>query len=248
MGGGGSTEIVPALKRMAALPKRADVLAQRVVVTDGYVTVETEVFQLVRQNLDHANVFAFGIGSSVNRHLIEGIARAGQGEAFIVTKPEQARRRPSAAPHDRLAGADAGEGALRRAATSTTSSRSAARRARRPPVVIFGKWRGDAIQGATARLVVEGHGTQGAWRPKSLPSRDEPAAALRPCGRASASPRCRPGGAGGGTRARSPRSPARPEYSLLTNYTSFIAVDHVVRNRTRRWRPRWTSRRRCRRA
>ena len=26
----------------------------------------------------------------MNRHLIEGLARAGQGEAFIVTKPERA--------------------------------------------------------------------------------------------------------------------------------------------------------------
>ena len=61
-----------------------------IVVTDGYVTVENEVFQLVRTNLGQANVFAFGIGAAVNRHLIEGLARAGQGEAFIVTKPERA--------------------------------------------------------------------------------------------------------------------------------------------------------------
>ena len=61
-----------------------------IVVTDGYVTVENEVFALVRRNLGNNNVFAFGIGSSVNRHLIEGIARAGQGEPFIVTKPELA--------------------------------------------------------------------------------------------------------------------------------------------------------------
>ena len=46
--------------------------------------------------------------SSVNRHLIEGIARAGQGEAFVVTKPA-ARGRAGRAlrKHDRVAGADA---------------------------------------------------------------------------------------------------------------------------------------------
>ena len=48
------------------------------------------MFDLVRDNLGEANVWSFGIGTSVNRHLIEGIARAGQGEAFIVTKPERA--------------------------------------------------------------------------------------------------------------------------------------------------------------
>jgi Ca-activated chloride channel family protein len=64
MGGGGSTEIVPALRRVAALPKAPDVSRSVIVVTDGYVTVENEVFQLVRRNLDNANVFAFGIGSA----------------------------------------------------------------------------------------------------------------------------------------------------------------------------------------
>ena len=64
MGGSGSTEIVPALKRIAALPKSADVSRSVIVVTDGYVSVESEVFQLVRRNLGNSNVFAFGIGSS----------------------------------------------------------------------------------------------------------------------------------------------------------------------------------------
>ena len=62
MGGGGSTEIVPALRRVAALPKTADVSRSVIVVTDGYVTVENEVFQLIRRNLNQSNVFAFGIG------------------------------------------------------------------------------------------------------------------------------------------------------------------------------------------
>ena len=60
------------------------------VVTDGYVTVEREAFELVRKNLSKANVFAFGIGTSVNRHLIEGLARAGMGEPFVITDPVQA--------------------------------------------------------------------------------------------------------------------------------------------------------------
>jgi Ca-activated chloride channel homolog len=88
--GGGSTEIVPALKRIAALPKPADVARTVIIVTDGYVAVESEVFQLVRKHLNSTNIFAFGIGSAVNRHLIEGIARAGQSEPFIITSPGQA--------------------------------------------------------------------------------------------------------------------------------------------------------------
>jgi Ca-activated chloride channel family protein len=47
-------------------------------------------FSLIDENLDRTNFFAFGIGSSVNRYLIEGIARAGHGEPFVVTSPADA--------------------------------------------------------------------------------------------------------------------------------------------------------------
>jgi Ca-activated chloride channel family protein len=46
--------------------------------------------------MGRANLFAFGIGSSVNRHLIEGMARAGMGEPFVITTPEQAPEKAAA--------------------------------------------------------------------------------------------------------------------------------------------------------
>jgi Ca-activated chloride channel family protein len=48
------------------------------------------VFDLMRNRLGDANMFAFGIGSSVNRHLIEGMARVGMGEPFVITRPDEA--------------------------------------------------------------------------------------------------------------------------------------------------------------
>src|SRR5690606_26771627 len=83
-GAGGGTELIPALRSALALPADQERARSFVVVTDGFVTVEREAFRLVRENLASANLFAFGIGSSVNRQLIEGLARAGQGEPFIV--------------------------------------------------------------------------------------------------------------------------------------------------------------------
>ena len=87
---GGGTEILPALKRALALPAAEGVSRIIVVVTDGYVSVEPQVFELIRQNLGQANLFAFGVGGSVNRHLIEGMARAGMGEPFIVLNRNEA--------------------------------------------------------------------------------------------------------------------------------------------------------------
>jgi Ca-activated chloride channel homolog len=88
--GGGGTELVPALQKALAL-KGVDGYARSfVIATDGYVDVEKETFDLIRKNMGEASFFAFGIGSSVNRYIIEGMARVGGGEPFIVEQPDKA--------------------------------------------------------------------------------------------------------------------------------------------------------------
>lgn len=88
--GAGGTELVPALKRALALPQDDNYSRSIILVTDGYVGVEREAYELISKNLGRSNVFSFGIGSSVNRFLIEGLARAGNGEPFIVTRAAKA--------------------------------------------------------------------------------------------------------------------------------------------------------------
>jgi Ca-activated chloride channel family protein len=89
--GGGGTELLPAIQRAMKLPRPAEGVSRSfVVVTDGYIAEEPAVFDEIRNHLTEANVFAFGIGSSVNRHLIEGVAKAGQGEPFVVLDARQA--------------------------------------------------------------------------------------------------------------------------------------------------------------
>jgi Ca-activated chloride channel homolog len=230
--GSGGTEIVPALERIAALPKPAEVARTVIVVTDGYVTVEDRVFQLVRSNLGNSNVFAFGIGSSVNRHLIEGIARAGQGEPFIVTKPAAAQaqadrlRKMIDAPvltsvRARFDGLDAYdiEPARLDALPDVLGGR---------PVAIFGKWRGTP-QG---QLVIEGRAADGDWQqvvPVVTPDVDAQALRLlwarRRIQQLSDDEALR-----GGNSQREAITSLGLQHSLLTQYTSFIAVDHIVRN------------------
>jgi Ca-activated chloride channel family protein len=88
--GGGGTELLPALQHAMKLPRAETVSRSFVVVTDGFIAEETAAFEQIRDHLDQANVWSFGIGSSVNRHLMEGIAKAGQGEAFTILGPDQA--------------------------------------------------------------------------------------------------------------------------------------------------------------
>ncbi len=86
--GGGGTKMLPAIKRAMHIPKLIGTSRSFAIITDGYISVEQEVFSYIRQHLGKANFFALGIGSSVNRHLIEGIAHIAMSESFVATKKE----------------------------------------------------------------------------------------------------------------------------------------------------------------
>ena len=88
--GGGGTELLAAIKQAMSIPREANVSRSIVLVTDGYISGEQGVFDYIRENLNQCNVFSFGIGSAVNRYLIEGVAKAGMGEPFIVTQEAEA--------------------------------------------------------------------------------------------------------------------------------------------------------------
>ncbi|NBC84323.1 MAG: VWA domain-containing protein, partial [Bacteroidetes bacterium] len=89
--GGGGTELLPAMEKALNYKNRNDDYARTfVILTDGYVSVEKQTFNLIREKINRANFFAFGIGSSVNRFLIEGIAHAGKGHPFVATNIKEA--------------------------------------------------------------------------------------------------------------------------------------------------------------
>jgi Ca-activated chloride channel homolog len=229
--GGGSTELIPALKRTLKLPKDSDRSRTIVVITDGYVTVEHEAFQLVRDNLDRANLFAFGIGTSVNRLLIEGLARAGQGEPFVVTTSSEAGpaadrfRKMIEAPvltnvHVRFDGTAGFEpyDVEPKAIGDLFGSR---------PVVVFGKWRGKPV----GKLVIEGLTANGNYR-GDVRLDGEPAQAdtLRQLwARSRVASLTDQQKLDGNDDAAAAITTLGLKYGLLTAYTSFIAVDEVVR-------------------
>ncbi len=91
--GGGGTRMLNAFHSAMSKPKGTGVSRSFVILTDGFVSVEKDCYEYIRNNLGQANFFAFGIGSRVNRHLINGIARAGAGEAFVVSEKELAEEK-----------------------------------------------------------------------------------------------------------------------------------------------------------
>jgi Ca-activated chloride channel homolog len=229
--GGGGTELYRALEKGLALPLAEGVSRTMLVITDGYIAAESDVFTLISENLNRNNLFAFGIGSSVNRYLIEGMAAAGQGEPFVVTRPEQAAA-VSARFKDYVAspvltdiradydGFDAYD--VEPAGIPDLFARR--------PVVIFGKYHGIPageirLTGAGGRGVYEQAFNVGDMKPADINSPLRQLWARNRISRLSDF----------NMKKKNPET--RDEvtslgltYNLLTAYTSFVAVQETVRN------------------
>jgi Ca-activated chloride channel family protein len=229
--GGGGTRLQAALERAVAIPRQPAVSRSIVLLSDGYIEAEAAVFDYVRDQLDDANFFAFGIGSSVNRFLIEGVARAGLGEPFIVTQPGEAAeaaaklRRYIDSPvltgiDVKFAGIDVYDVEPRRIPDLFAGR----------PIVVFGKWRGTAsgsieITGRTGRghfqtslpvTAESSHASHGALRYLWARTR---IADLSDFG---------PGNPG--TDRVAEITSLGLTYGLLTRYTSFVAVQEILRH------------------
>jgi Uncharacterized protein containing a von Willebrand factor type A (vWA) domain len=82
--GGGGTEMMKAIKAALDPSDAADHLRIVCFMTDGEVGNDNEIIAEVQKH-PKARVFSFGIGDSVNRFLLDKIAEQGNGEAEYVT-------------------------------------------------------------------------------------------------------------------------------------------------------------------
>lgn len=81
--GGGGTEMMKAIKASMDPSDAQNHLRIVCFMTDGYVGNDMEIIGEVQKH-PNARVFAFGIGGSVNRFLLDGMARHGRGEVEYV--------------------------------------------------------------------------------------------------------------------------------------------------------------------
>ncbi|MCO5252427.1 MAG: VWA domain-containing protein [Candidatus Kapabacteria bacterium] len=90
--GHGGTELMPALELALNMPNNEGYSKSIVVMTDGLVGVDKKAVNYIRDNLNKANLYSFGIGGYMNRFLIEAMALAGAGEPLIITEQEGAQK------------------------------------------------------------------------------------------------------------------------------------------------------------
>ncbi len=86
--GSGGTEMLAGIRAWLAQPADPRRIRTVVFLTDGFVGNEEQILATIRGAGQDARWFAFGIGSSVNRHLIEGIAEQGRGACEVVIPQE----------------------------------------------------------------------------------------------------------------------------------------------------------------
>jgi Ca-activated chloride channel family protein len=228
--GGGGTRLQAALEKAVALPRQPAVSRSIVLLTDGYIEAEAAVFDFIRSELDDASFFAFGIGSSVNRFLIEGVARAGLGEPFIVTEPNEAAdaaaklRRYIDSPvltgiDVTFMGLDAYDVEPRQIPDLFASR----------PIVVFGKWRGDPV----GTIEISGRTGLGHYQNSIAVTSDHVDVSHRALRHLWARTRIvdlsdfGPGHPGADRVAEI--TSLGLTYGLLTRYTSFVAVQELVR-------------------
>ena len=84
----GGTEIVPAIKQAFSSPLISRTLRIVIFLTDGYVSNESEVMQLINEKIKDARIYAFGVGTSVNRYLLSEMGRIGHGFARYIDPTE----------------------------------------------------------------------------------------------------------------------------------------------------------------
>jgi Ca-activated chloride channel family protein len=231
--GAGGTELLAALQQAMSLPRQEGISRSVLLITDGYIAGEAGVFEHIRSNLNKCNVFAFGIGTSVNRYLIEGVAKAGMAEPFVVTEESEAAgvaakfREYVQSPvltdiQVRAIGFDAYD---------VNPIKFPDLMAQRP-IILFGKWRGPA----SGTIELSGRTGQGLFTSRLDVAQSQPDqanSALRYLWARTRIAELSDYAASQADDADAKEVTALGlKYNLLTRYTSFIAVREVVTNPT----------------
>ena len=81
---GGGTEMNAGVRAALNFPHDPRRLRFVTFMTDGYIGNEVEILREIHQSIGASRIFSFGVGSSVNRYLMERMASAGRGAAAFL--------------------------------------------------------------------------------------------------------------------------------------------------------------------
>lgn len=88
--GEGGTEMIQGVRAALAFPDDPERLRVVMFLTDGYIGNERQILGEIRKTIGNARLYSFGVGSSVNRYLLENMALEGRGAVRYVGYDEDA--------------------------------------------------------------------------------------------------------------------------------------------------------------
>jgi Ca-activated chloride channel homolog len=229
----GGTNILEALKYAMETKAHSGYSKIIAVLTDGYVENEVETFEYVNENLNKVNIFGFGIGASVNRYYIDGLARVGLGESFFALNQSNADSlikefvKYTASPLMKDIKIDYGDFWASETFPEKIPDLFAER-----PIIVIGKWKKPMkgnikVSGQTPEqelytnvsldkfgTLYTGEGLKYLWARKKIELYSDLAIFSK------------------GEVYKDEITDLGLKYSLLTKYTSFVAVDSEIRNQS----------------
>ena len=90
LGGDGGTEMLSGIRAALGFPRAAKRTRFVTFLTDGYIGNEAEVLGEVQRTIGGARIFSFGVGNAVNRYLLDGLATEGRGAAAYLALDDSA--------------------------------------------------------------------------------------------------------------------------------------------------------------
>lgn len=87
---GGGTDIDAAIRAAFEVTHTEGALPIVVFLSDGLVGNEASVIKRIRKDIGNARIYSFGVGASVNRYLMDGVATHGRGYARYIDPTDDA--------------------------------------------------------------------------------------------------------------------------------------------------------------
>ncbi len=91
LNGTGGTQMIEGIKAALDFPHDASRLRFVTFMTDGYIGNEKDIIGAVHDRIGESRIFSFGVGSSVNRYLLERMAKEGRGAVAYLGSRDSAR-------------------------------------------------------------------------------------------------------------------------------------------------------------
>jgi len=89
---GGGTMMLEGIRQCLNFPCDESRLRYVTFLTDGYIGNEIDIFKEIRRSRGDSRIFSFGVGSSTNRYLLDGMARFGAGTAAYLSLNDDANK------------------------------------------------------------------------------------------------------------------------------------------------------------